>query len=49
MVDTAVLGAGALGVATAYYLNRAGDSVCVLERRGGGARDHVLVGNPMVG
>ena len=36
MVDTAVLGAGALGVATAYYLNRGGDSVCVLEQRGGG-------------
>ena len=33
MVDTIVLGAGAVGVATAYYLNRAGDRVCVVERQ----------------
>jgi D-amino-acid dehydrogenase len=33
MVDTIVLGAGAVGVATAYYLNRAGESVCVVERQ----------------
>lgn len=33
MVDTIVLGAGAVGVATAYYLNRTGESVCVVERQ----------------
>jgi D-amino-acid dehydrogenase len=32
MVDTIVLGAGAVGIATAYYLSRAGDSVAVVER-----------------
>ena len=33
MFDTVVLGAGAVGVATAYYLNRAGENVCVVERQ----------------
>ena len=33
MADTIVLGAGVLGVATAYYLNRAGDRVTVVERQ----------------
>jgi D-amino-acid dehydrogenase len=33
MVDTIVLGAGAVGVATAYYLSRDGESVCVVERQ----------------
>jgi D-amino-acid dehydrogenase len=33
MVDTIVLGAGVVGVATAYYLNRAGESVAIVERQ----------------
>ena len=33
MSDTIVLGAGVIGVATAYYLNRAGHRVTVIERQ----------------
>jgi D-amino-acid dehydrogenase len=33
MSDTIVLGAGAIGVATAYYLNRAGHRVIVIDRQ----------------
>jgi D-amino-acid dehydrogenase len=33
MADTIVLGAGAVGVATAYYLQRAGERVTVIERQ----------------
>jgi D-amino-acid dehydrogenase len=39
MVKTIVLGAGAVGVATAYYLNRAGDSVTVIERQSAAAME----------
>jgi D-amino-acid dehydrogenase len=39
MVKTIVLGAGAVGVATAYYLNRAGDSVTVVERQSAAAME----------
>lgn len=37
MFDTVVLGAGAVGVATSYYLNRAGENVCVVERQSAAA------------
>ena len=33
MSDTIVLGAGVIGVTTAYYLNRAGHRVTVIERQ----------------